>query len=194
MKNIIKIPFKVVAAVFKALGPVFSIILIIIVFATALFIYDGLKTLQNQKLSISLSQNLNTDASCVSKLIGQKDNFEFKFIFKNENSQIMQLNRMGIYLNILGSIGNKFTKFLETKPPSTYVKDEGQFSIYEFESAVEIPAKGTKEVLLKMQTATRKEATAAPNTIIIYSGDIIFELFPKITTKATCEVNVRYSQ
>ncbi|OGY32052.1 MAG: hypothetical protein A3A57_02960 [Candidatus Woykebacteria bacterium RIFCSPLOWO2_01_FULL_41_12] len=178
--------------ILKSLKPIFIIFFILVTLFTALFVYDRLKTNQDRALGTKLSENLNVKSSCISSLIGQNERFDFSFIFTNGNSQSIFIQKVGIDLNLLGDKDTKISSLLSTNSPSNPIGIEDRFFTYEFSPPVEISAKSSQELILRLQTTTRKAAKANPNTIVVYEGEVSFLLSPEMTNTANCKIQVRY--
>ena len=182
------------SVILKSLRPIFVIILILVTLFAGLFIYDRVKTNEERRLGAELAKNLDVKSNCTTNLIRQGENFNFSFVFTNNNSQSVFVHRLGIDLNLLGSSDNKFSSLLATIPSSNPIGLENRFHYYEFSPLVEIPKQSKKEIILKLKTTARKEAKANPNTIVIYNGEVTFLLSPEMTNTANCKIQVRYPQ
>lgn len=194
MGRFFKTFLQAIAFIFKSLRPVFLILFIIVVIFASLLAYDRYNTIKERKLGASLIDNLNVEADCATKLIKPGDKFDFKFTFNNKNSQSVFLEEVGVDLNILGTEERKFTKLLKTQPPSKKEEEEGRLDIYKLDSDLVIAPKSNKTFILKMQTASRKQAKAKPDTLVIYEGKLYFFISPEITSAAVCKVQVRYAK
>lgn len=192
MANLIgQIP-KGFSAIFKALGPVFSLILIILVIGASLLIYDRIKTAEEIKLGNTLSEKLDVEAECSPPLKNQNEKFDFKFTFINNNSQSIFLDSMRIDEGLLGE-DQGFVILLSTEPSSTINTDKSEVYLFDFASPVEIQANSKEVVTLKLQAADQKSAKAKPNTLVTYAGEVSFQLSPEMRSSASCKARVRYA-
>lgn len=185
--------WRVLRLILLQLQPFLVILSIILAFSVTLFIYDLIKTSRERRLGAALAENLDIKSSCITNLVGQNENFDFSFTFNNKNSQSVFIEKVGVDLNLLGAKDKKFSSLISTTPNSVFQKLERGFYFYQFDPAIEIAPKEKREVVLKLRTSTKKHAKANPNTIVIYSGNIVFYLSPEITNIADCSIQIRYS-
>ncbi len=173
--------------------PAFAVLAIIIILGSSLLIYQRTVQVKDSQLGDKLSKNFSLNTDCAA-IVNAGQPADLKFDFENKNSQSIGLESLGVDVNLTGADGKTYTKIVKTNPPfENIVEKEKQFTTLSFVN-LSIAAKSKKEIILTLQTSSKEEAKASPETIVGYTGNILFSFAHDIITKPTCRIQVRYSK
>jgi len=193
MSSLFKAILSAANFIWFSLRPVVIIILVFIIIASSLFAYDQYRTYQERQLGATLIHNIKVKSAC-HKTVNAGSKFNLKFTIANQNNQKVDLEGIGIDVNLLGAKGKKFTKLLSTKPISSRIDSgQGQFEGYQFQPSLELGADEKTDILFAMQAASKSQAEASSHTIVAYKGKVVFYFTPEMSIEASCQIQVRYS-
>ena len=183
---------KVYNFIWTSLKPVVVIILVFIIIASSLFIYDGYRTYQDRTLEAKLIKNIKVKSSCT-EIVSAGEKLNLKFSLTNRNDQEVTLEKIGIDVSLLGANNKTFAKLVETKPKSLKSPSaEAQFVDYVFQPEVALSANGKKDLVLTIQAAGKNYAKAASHTIVVYKGKVLFSFIPESSIETSCQIQIRY--
>ena len=183
---------KAINFIWSSLKPVVVIIIVFIIIASSLFIYDGYRTYQDRTLGAKLIKNIKVKSSCTG-IVSAGEKLDLKFSLTNGNDQKVTLEKIGIDVSLLGANNKTFAKLVETKPKSLKSpSDEAQFASYVFQPEVELNVNGKKDVALTIQAASKNDAKAATHTIVVYKGKVLFSFIPESSIETSCQIQIRY--
>ena len=184
---------NIINFVWVSLKPVVIIFLVFVLIASSLFAYDQYKKFQDRLLGSKLIKKIETVSSCTT-IVNAGDKVDLKFTLINKNSQEISLEKVGIDVSILGTKEIKFMGLLQTNPKSSKVTEsQNQFETFMFKPSVVLEADNKRTVILKMQAASRKQASASPHTFVAYAGNVMFFFNHEMSIKTPCQIQVRYS-
>ncbi len=187
------IVLKIIDFIWASLKPVVIIILVFAVIASSLLAYDQYKKFQDRLLGRKLIKKIETVSSCTT-IVNAGDKVDLKFTLINKNDQDVNLEKVGIDVSMLGTEEIKFMGLLQTNPKSSKVTDsQNQFETFMFKPSVVLEADNKKIVILKIQAASRKQASASPHTFVAYTGNVMFSFNHEMSIKTPCQIQVRYS-
>jgi hypothetical protein len=182
-----------VKLIWVSIKPVVVIILVFIIIGSALYAYDRYQVYQDRLLGAQLIKKTESVSSC-NTITNAGEKFDLKFTLKNGNNQKITLEKIAIDASLLGADKKVFMKLIQAKPTALKTKSEQlQLEEFMFEPNIVLKANGRNDVVLKMQSTSGKQAKAAPHTIVIYKGRVVFFFDHEMSITTSCQIQVRYS-
>ncbi len=186
-----KIP-KYFSLAYKTFQPALVVLAVILILQTSLLIYERLEKNKESQLREEMSKNFGVITDC-KRLISPGESTDLKFEFENKNNQPVSLVSINVDVNLTGTQGRTFAKIVKTTPAfKTISQTDKQFTTLLFEDTA-VAANSKKEISLTLQATSRSEAGASANTIVGYTGAVLFDFAHDIQTKPSCTLQVRYA-
>lgn len=179
--------------IWVSIKPVVIIILVFIIIGSALYAYDQYQVYQDRLLGAQLIKKTKAVSSC-NTINNAGEKFDLKFTLKNGNDQKIVLEKIAIDVSLFGTNEKVFMKLIQVKPTALKIKGEQpQLEEFMFEPNIVLKANGKNDIVLKMQSTSRRQAKAAPHTIVIYKGRVVFFFNHEMSITTSCQIQVRYS-